>query len=137
MISDDSMSGDLFDCQRCGDCCKGYGGTYLTEVEIDIICRYLGMNRERFFQEACQMSGDKALIAQAQNGYCVFWDQLCRIHPVKPQMCRRWPFIDSLLVDIRNWPAMAASCPGMRIDASEDQIRKYVQKVLNKGTAAL
>ncbi len=130
MISDDSMSGDLFDCQRCGDCCKGYGGTYLTEAEIDNICRYLGINRERFMRDACQASGGKVLIAQGKNGYCKFWDQLCRIHPVKPHMCRRWPFIDSILVDVTNWRALAATCPGMRVDVSDDQILKWVRKIL-------
>ena len=83
-------------------------------------------------REACQTSGGQALIAQGQNGYCVFWDQLCKIHPVKPQMCRRWPFIDSIMVDVRNWRAMAATCPGMRADVSDDQIRKRVREVINK-----
>lgn len=130
MISDDLAPDDLFSCQRCGDCCKGYGGTYLTEAEIDRICRYLGMKRERFMREACQMSGGKPLIAQAENGYCILWDQQCTIHAVKPQMCRRWPFIESILVDAGNWRAMAAACPGMRVDVSDYQILNCVQKVL-------
>ena len=132
MISKVLTPDDLFSCQRCGDCCKGYGGTYLTESDVDRICRYLGTQRERFLRDVCQMSGGKPVIAQAENGYCAFWDQRCTIHPVKPQMCRRWPFIESILVDIGNWHAMAATCPGMRIDVRDSQIRKCVRDAIQK-----
>lgn len=124
--------GDLFTCRRCGDCCKGYGGTYITEREIDIISRYLGLEHNTFFKRHCQMSGGRPMIAQGTNGYCVFWDKLCIIHAVKPRMCRNWPFIESILVDPKNWKAMAASCPGMRVDVSDDQIQRYVFEFIHK-----
>jgi hypothetical protein len=133
MTSDDLTADDLFHCQRCGDCCKGYGGTYLTQTDIDRISGFLGMRRARFMREICQMSGGKPVIAQAENGYCVLWDRQCTIHPVKPEMCRRWPFIKSILVDAGNWRAMAAACPGMRVDVSDDQIQKCVRDVIHKG----
>jgi Fe-S-cluster containining protein len=76
------------------------------------------------------ISGGKPLVAQTENGYCIFWDQLCTIHPVKPHMCRNWPFIESILVDVENWQSMAASCPGMRTDFSDNQIRKCVHDVI-------
>ena len=132
MKCDPSAPQDLFTCQFCGQCCKGYGGTYVSEYEIDAICQYLGLDREHFIQRYCQVSGDRPLIAQAQNGYCVFWNQLCTIHPVKPQMCRKWPFIESVLVDAVNWQSMAASCPGMRTDFSDDQIQKCVHEIVKK-----
>ena len=132
MNSDELTPDDLFSCERCGDCCKGFGGTYLNEADIIRICRYLGMKRERFLQDACQMSGGTPMIAVAENGYCILWDQQCTVHPVKPRMCRRWPFIESVLVDTGNWRAMAASCPGMRVDISDDQIRKCVRDAIQE-----
>ena len=132
MTSDTGGTADLFRCRRCGDCCKGYGGTYITETEIDNICRYLGLGRNKFIKRYCQMSGGRPLIAQGLNGYCIFWDQLCSIHAVKPRMCRNWPFIESILVDPRNWQAMAASCPGMRADASEARIQRCVSEMIHK-----
>ena len=132
MISKVLTADDLFACQRCGGCCKGYGGTYLTPSDTERISRYLGMTPERFMREVCQMSGGKPVIAQAENGYCILWDQQCNIHPVKPRMCRRWPFIESILVDAGNWHAIAAGCPGMRVDVSNDQIRKCVRAVIQK-----
>ena len=134
MISDDLTPDDLFSCQRCGECCKGYGGTYLSEADIDRIRRFLGMKRELFIRDFCQMSGGKYLIVQGEGGYCKLWDQTCTIHVVKPRMCRRWPYIKSILVDVGNWRAMAASCPGMQVDVSDDQIRKCVAKIINCST---
>ena len=132
MISEGLTPDDLFSCQRCGDCCKGYGGTYLTESDVERIRRYLGMNRDQFLQDVCQTSGGQPVIAQAENGYCMLWNQQCTIHPVKPQMCRRWPFVESILVDAGNWHAMAAGCPGMRVNINDDQIRKCVRAVLKQ-----
>ena len=132
MRSDSVTAADLFSCQCCGNCCKGYGGTYVTEAEIVNICRYLGLERNQFIRHYCQISGSKLLVAQGENGYCIFWDQLCRIHPVKPHLCQKWPFIESILVDVRNWPIMAASCPGMSTDFSDVQIQRCVRDVLNK-----
>ncbi|MDH3883273.1 MAG: YkgJ family cysteine cluster protein [Desulfobacterales bacterium] len=132
MTSDIVGRGDLFTCRRCGECCKGYGGTYITENEIDNICRYLGLERNTFIERYCQVSGDRPVIAQGANRYCIFWDKLCIIHAVKPRMCRNWPFIESILVDPRNWQAMAASCPGMRAGVSDDQIQRCVSEFINK-----
>jgi hypothetical protein len=42
-------------------------------------------------------------------------------------MCRQWPYIRSILIDVGNWRAMAASCPGMKADASEDDILNCVR----------
>jgi len=28
---------DIFKCRQCGECCKGYGGTFVTENEIEAI----------------------------------------------------------------------------------------------------
>jgi Fe-S-cluster containining protein len=132
MTSDAVSAGDLFSCRCCGECCKGYGGTYITEDEINTICRYLSLERNAFMSRYCQISGNRPVVAQALNGYCIFWDKVCTIHPVKPRMCKNWPFIENILVDATNWQVMAASCPGMRTDFSDHQIQRCVREVLNK-----
>ena len=134
MTSDTISPDDLFECQCCGNCCKGYGGTYLTESEIQTICRHLGLEQNIFIRRYCQISGGRPVIAQGLNGYCIFWDKVCTIHAVKPRMCRNWPFIENILVDATNWQAMAASCPGMKMDFSDHQIKRCVREVLNKSS---
>ena len=123
---------DIFKCRQCGECCKGYGGTFVTEKEIKAIVDYLNTDPESFVDNYCQVSGGKAVLAQGRNAYCVFWDGLCTIHPVKPRMCRNWPFIKSVLVDIINWHIMAELCPGIRTDFPDNVIKECVRKELTK-----
>jgi Fe-S-cluster containining protein len=73
------------------------------------------------------MSGHRLLLAQRKDGYCIFWDQLCTIHPVKPLMCRKWPFLESILVDPANWLIMADSCPGIKTEVDTAILKRFVR----------
>ena len=119
---------ELFECRMCGDCCKGYGGTYLTEQDIKAIAEYIGTDTQTFLLKYCRLSGGSPVLAQQKNGYCAFWKELCTIHPVKPRMCRQWPFIESILVDVKNWQIMATMCPGIRTDISDEKVRECVRE---------
>lgn len=133
MRLNDVKPDDIFKCRRCGDCCKGYGGTFITEAEIEKIAAHIHADPDTFVGNYCQISGGKAMLAQAENRYCIFWDGLCTIHPVKPRMCKKWPFIESVLFDFHNWHIMASLCPGIRTDLPDGIIKEYVaKKVLKK-----
>lgn len=123
---------NIFKCRQCGDCCKGYGGTFLSEKEIERIAAYIHTDSKAFVENYCQISGEKAVLAQAGDMYCIFWDGLCTIHPVKPRMCKAWPFIESVLIDINNWYIMASLCPGIRTDVPNRIIKECVAKELSK-----
>ena len=133
MHSDCISMDELFECRRCGDCCKGFGGTCLTADDIGAISRFIGANSEKFVARYCSHSGSKLVLAQRSDGYGIFWDKICTIHPVKPRMCRKWPFIESILVDADNWLIMADSCPGIQTDVPIDAVQKYVKKILGEG----
>ena len=126
MSNDSAGCTELFECTKCGDCCRGYGGTYLTEQDIQRIAEYIDIDREIFIAKYCSLSGDTPLIAQKKDGYCIFWDELCTIHPVKPRMCKQWPFIESVLVDVKNWQIMAGMCPGIRTEVDDESIKLCV-----------
>jgi uncharacterized protein len=123
---------EIFQCTQCGDCCKGYGGTYVTDDDIRNIASFLKIDPADFRERYCEYSGNKPLLAQKKDGFCVFFEKLCTIHPVKPRMCGAWPFINSILVDVANWRAMAASCPGMRTDVDDETIRACVARELER-----
>ncbi len=123
---------ELFECTQCGDCCKGYGGTYLTEADIKAIADYLQISTTAFKASYCTSSGNRLVLAQRSDGYCIFWEKNCTIHSVKPRMCRKWPFIDSLLVDIANWRIMASVCPGMQTDLDDAQLIACVRAKMSK-----
>ena len=126
MYSDMIETAAFFKCRKCGECCKGYGGTYLTDNDIQIISQYIDSNPRRFVDRYCSLSGNRPVLAQSKNGYCVFWDRLCKIHPVKPLMCRKWPFLESILVDSANWLIMADSCPGIQTDVDLAKVEKII-----------
>ena len=122
---------ELFECRQCGECCKGYGGTYVSAEDTVLISRFIGEDPAGFVDKYCRMSGSRPVLAQAEDGYCVFCaDGACTIHPVKPVMCRAWPFINSVLVDVGNWHAMAGACPGMRTDLDDEVIREGVRQMI-------
>lgn len=119
----------------CGDCCKGFGGTFVTGEDIDAISRFLNVDRDTFLKDYCQWSGSRPVLRTAPSGYCIFWDQLCTIHEVKPRMCKLWPFIESVLVDPANWTAMHSMCPGIRVDVDEYELAACIrQELLKHGT---
>ncbi len=121
----DEEAPDLFVCRRCGDCCKGYGGTAVDEADIAAIARHLHLDPGEVRERFCLPAGRGFLLGQRQDGYCIFWDGICRIHPVKPRMCRRWPFIEGLLRDPVNWRVMASVCPGMRAEAPLTRVLSF------------
>jgi len=123
----------IFDCQQCGECCKGFGGTYISPEDIQAIADYIKIPSKKFLSQYCRPSGSKTVIAQGEDDYCIFCkDKICTIHPVKPRMCRQWPFIQSVLKDVSNWRAMAGSCPGMRTDVSDELITICVSQEIEK-----
>jgi Fe-S-cluster containining protein len=115
----------------CGECCRGYGGTVVSDHDIDAIAAYLRVDAAEFRIRYCTRSGSKTILAQGADEYCIFWNRLCTIHPVKPRMCRAWPFIESVLVDPVNWRIMAAFCPGMRRDPTDAEIQRCVRQELS------
>jgi Fe-S-cluster containining protein len=130
MTSETIKASDLFECKKCGDCCKGYGGTFVSPDDIKAIANFIGQNPNDFVGRYCQMSGDLPVLLQDDNEYCVFWDGQCTIHPVKPRMCRAWPFIEGVLADVANWHIMAQFCPGIRTDIQDEIVLEYVGRVI-------
>jgi Fe-S-cluster containining protein len=120
----------IFECRQCGDCCRGYGGTFVSKRDIDAIASFLCKDPKYVVATYCRLSGKKLLLSQKEDGYCIFWDRICTIHPVKPQMCRRWPFIESVLRDIANWRIMASMCPGIWAEAPGSRVKEQVRQAL-------
>jgi Fe-S-cluster containining protein len=122
----------FFDCQKCGQCCKGFGGTFVTDRDVENISGFIGVEQDYFLSHYCHLSGGRPLIRTQESGYCVFWDELCTIHEVKPRMCKIWPFIESVLVDPSNWTSIQSVCPGVREKANLQDLAACVKRVLEE-----
>lgn len=125
-------SDDIFQCTQCGECCSGYGGTYMTPGDVERIAAHIGVSRERFLAAYCQMSGDMPVIAVGPDGRCVFFRENCSIHAVKPRMCRAWPFIEAVERAPSNWELMSGACEGIQTGIPHDELRRIVREEIDK-----
>lgn len=106
-----------FRCLRCGECCKGESTVSLTEKEIEAISNFLGMVKEAFLALYTVRKGLHRLEMKVVDGHCVFFEpytKTCRIHPVKPKICKDWPFVSALLKDSLNIHILKEFCKGFK-----------------------
>ncbi len=120
---------DMFKCQKCGDCCNGFGGTYVSEPDILNISAFINIKAKNFITKYCDMSGSGYVLTLGKDEYCIFFDKIkqCTIHPVKPYMCKAWPFIQTLIKYPENWNVMANSCPGMKKNVDYNVLQKILK----------
>ncbi len=71
MTSEKYTASEIFDCKQCGDCCMGYGGTYVTENDVVAISDFIGCPKDEFVGKYCNLSGGHAqrMMAQLSNGF--------------------------------------------------------------------
>lgn len=107
---------EKFVCQRCGECCRGESTVSLSDTEIQKIAQFLGLSIEDFFKNFIVLKGEKRKEMKIKDGYCIFFDQekkLCKIHPVKPNKCKEWPFTPIIFKDIENFQIIQKFCKGL------------------------
>lgn len=125
-------SSEAFDCTMCGVCCEGYGGTYVTEDDIKAIADFIGEDPEIFRKNYCSYSDGKPLLKSGEDGRCVFFRDKCSIHPVKPRMCREWPFIPAVIKEPGNWELMSDACPGIKTGIDREKLKSITENELKK-----
>lgn len=86
-----------FECRSCGACCRIKNGIVrVGDAEIKRIAEFLGMSESDFIEQETEIAPDRqSLILKSHaDGACVYLtqDNRCRIHAVKPDKCRTFPF---------------------------------------------
>ena len=118
----------VFACRQCGDCCRGEKGILVTEVELKALAEYLGLSQEDFAARYLVQTPLGPQLA-TRSGTCVFQGgTLCRVHPVKPRICREWPFLPALLAHADEFEAAKEACPGILADAGHEDFVKASQE---------
>jgi Fe-S-cluster containining protein len=120
----------VFQCRQCGDCCAGRGGIFVKPREVEEMAALLTMPVAEFrrrYLEASEMGPRLA----TEDGVCVFLMEgnLCRVHPVKPFICRQWPFLPALLADPEEWAQAKGACPGINPNCRHED---FVAEALNQ-----
>jgi Fe-S-cluster containining protein len=103
----------VFKCQQCGECCAGKGGIYVTAAEVEQMAGFLEIVPEELIRRYLENSPLGPRLGE-DNGVCVFLaDNRCRVHPVKPRICRQWPFLEPLLKYTDELEYAKGACPGI------------------------
>ena len=82
----------------------------VSDVEVARIASFLGMAEETFIADETDLAPDRRglVLKSRADGACVYLaeDNRCRIHPVKPDKCRTFPYA---------WtnPDSCEICPGL------------------------
>ncbi len=85
----------------------------MTDSEIDAAAFFLGMTPEDFIEKYTAVMPDRSglTLIEKPDGSCIFLEESeppeCRINPVKPQQCRRFP-------EHWNFPGWETECSGAR-----------------------
>jgi len=111
----------VFLCRQCGECCRGERGILVTPAELTAMASHLGLPLEEFTAR-CLVDTPLGPQVATLNGVCILQtDGLCRVHPVKPRICREWPFLQALLEHADEFAAAKEACPGLAQDATHDE----------------
>ena len=86
-----------FKCQGCGACCRIKNGIVrVGDDEIRRIAAFLGMSEQEFIDRETEIAPDRRglILKSRADESCVYLtdDNRCRIHPVKPDKCRTFPY---------------------------------------------
>jgi hypothetical protein len=120
------MSEDLFykdglrfECTRCSECCRHTPGyVFLSEADIDPLCRALAMTRQSFFHRYCRRVrfgiAQRLSLKEKSNIDCILWDKGgCSVYHARPLQCRSFPFWGSCLSSAEKWEQQGTLCPGI------------------------
>ncbi|MBW2090769.1 MAG: YkgJ family cysteine cluster protein [Deltaproteobacteria bacterium] len=120
---------EVFNCRRCGACCQGQGGIYIRPDDAVEIGRVLGLSADQFVRCYTEPRGERLALKTGPDGFCLMYDaeiRGCRIHEVKPVMCRAWPFYLAPLRDRHEFEIVKNNCPGIKREAGwEDFVAYY------------
>ena len=86
----------------------------------------LSMSVEDFCRNYVEASALGPRLTVADTGFCVFLQagNLCRVHPVKPFICRQWPFLPALLVNPDELEHAKGACPGLNPACTPRGVRR-------------
>lgn len=103
-----------FECTQCGHCCTGAPGYVWIQIQdIYRIAEFLGIDDREFVRKYVRKVDQKLSLIELAGGNCVFYENGCKIYPVRPSQCRTFPFWPEIVNRGSSWDKAAKECPGM------------------------
>ncbi len=126
-----------FECQRCSNCCrKEPGAVFLTEEDLNSICKLLQITQIEFIKKYCRglYKNDKFVLSLLEkiNYDCIFWDNGCLIYEARPVQCRTYPYWPFLLESKKSWLEESNRCKGINKKSNMTTDQKFSMYKLEK-----
>ena len=125
-----------FTCIQCGFCCTGDPGViYITSDEIRQAAVFLDITQEMFTGRYCHPYRNAYSLNELADGRCVFFEEGCRIYPVRPSQCRTYPFWFENLRSEKRWERVWSECPGIgqgRLYSKEEILARIHESMRNR-----
>ena len=147
----------LAECERCGWCCREENTIAVSIEDCRRIAGHLGLSLKRFMMQytrphelKAEEVGSARMLKKGAGEFCPFYDAAmpgCRIHSVKPQVCRAAYYLSRMnlmLCEERKEVSAIPNCPadarlraglaefGRRLDG-DPQAREKLQKLFSSG----
>ena len=114
-----------FDCKLCKVCCTGEGGIYFEDSQIKAAADLVHLSVDQFIKRHLKRRGRVWEVCCDSKGVCtLLGDEGCTVHQAKPDICRLWPFLPGMLNDQEALDEAKEGCPGIREDATCEEMRK-------------
>jgi Fe-S-cluster containining protein len=130
----------LAECERCGRCCQEEKTIAVTIEDCRRIARHLGLSQKKFMMDYTrphelkeEMVGSARALRKEEGYACPFYDQDlpgCRIHPVKPQVCRAAFYLSKTNLLLCEEQKEIRAIPGCPADAKlRERIAEFVLRL--------
>lgn len=120
-----------FECQRCGNCCRGEPGyVWVSAEEIQAISDHVKLSRGGFGKKYLRKVGKRISLRERSNGDCIMYSSGCSIYRVRPKQCRTFPFWPSNLRSRATWEALKEFCPG--VDRGRLYTHDEIERILGE-----
>ena len=116
----------VFQCTRCGICCRGIGGIVLFASEVPRLAAFLESHPQISAHNWLERRNNKITVRSGADGNCLFFSAShgCLVHPAKPAICRAWPFFRGNIVDPYSLALAKEYCRGIKPDASHAEFAR-------------
>jgi len=116
-----------FTCTQCGKCCTGSGEVWLSAEEAKTMSSHLNLSMdvflERYTKKYARREGWYFVKQRGGTDDCIFLEKdqtsglhLCRVHQVRPTMCRTYPWWPPLLNEDTWQEEKETTCEGFDHD---------------------
>lgn len=123
-----------FDCTRCSICCEGEKGIIVdNEKDLPRLLDFFQCSLEELDDKYTHIYNGKRFIRDKEN-FCLFFEEGkgCGVHPVRPDICRAWPYFKGNILDEISFEMAKKDCKGIISKARHKNFQqeglKYLQE---------